>query len=147
MTTIACDGRTMAGDGRMTANFVVVTDDAVKVHRLGDGRIVGMSGGSAHKLPLLAWLDANDGTRFDPDYQDGEEHINAIVLHPDGTLDQINPYGRAIRITAPATIGSGCELALGAMMAGLDATAAVAQAMKRDIYSGGTITTLENEQI
>jgi ATP-dependent protease HslVU (ClpYQ) peptidase subunit len=134
MTTIACDGKTMAGDGLAARNTLITTLDATKVAMLDDGRIVGTAGEKPCCRRFLAWLQ-DGGAR--PKLKD----LAALVLHPDGRLvyhTDSDPEGTVTGI--PNAIGSGCEIAIGAMLAGLSPERAVEIAADRDVYTGGTIT-------
>jgi ATP-dependent protease HslVU (ClpYQ) peptidase subunit len=134
MTTIACDGKSMAGDGLATRSTLVTAFDAQKVTMLDDGRIIGAAGEKPDTRKFRAWLQ-DGGPR--PKLKD----LAALVLHPDGRLvyhTDSDPEGTATGI--PNAIGSGCEVAIGAMLAGLSPEKAVEIAAARDVYTGGTIT-------
>lgn len=142
MTTIACDGRSMAGDGMLTENDHVCHTDYEKVHRLRDGRLVGFSGDSFNWEPFRAWLDS--GAQGDPPLV--RSSFGCIVLCPDGGIYQYDADGRAFPEHAPVAIGSGTRFALAAMDFGRTAEEAVQYASLRDIYTGGEITVLHLEQ-
>jgi ATP-dependent protease HslVU (ClpYQ) peptidase subunit len=137
MTTIACDGRSMAGDGLITENDHVCQRDYPKVRRLSDGRIVGLCGNSFNWDAFAAWLEKEEG---DPPKMD--EGIGVLVLCADGSLWQYNEHGRRFLEAAPCAIGSGQRFALAAMDFGKSASEAVEYACSRDIFSGGQITEL-----
>ena len=138
MTTIACDGRTMAGDGLITEDDHVCLTDYEKVRGLKDGRIVGFAGNSYNWGPFADWLESGEG-----EPPKVHENFACIVLTPGGSVLSYDQYGRSFQEQAPAAIGSGARFALAAMDLGKSAHEAVEYACTRDIYSDGTITSLE----
>lgn len=136
MTTIATDGKSMAGDGQVQDHCdMIVATDRHKVFRLSDGRIVGAAGNSADAHAWCKWLDNN---------KDGpcpiqSEQFAGLILQCDGSVLWVDHKGREELTPTPCAIGSGQEIAIGAMDAGATPDQAVAIACKRDIYSGGTI--------
>jgi ATP-dependent protease HslVU (ClpYQ) peptidase subunit len=137
MTTVATDGISMAGDGLLTENERVCMTNCAKVRRLSDGRIVGFAGNAYNWDEFARWL-VDGGDR--PQVHDG---FGCLVLKPDGSITSIDQHGREFPEVAPAAIGSGATLAIGAMDAGKSAADAVKIACARDIYSGGSITVLK----
>lgn len=131
MTTIACDGMSIAGDGRSTTdNGTICENTDVKVARLQDDSIIGCAG-IAHSLSAVRDFVENDG----PEPKDAR----ALRLYPDGRCEFLSgPYW--LPASLPAAIGSGIDLALGAMEAGATAEEAVRIACRRDASSGGQIT-------
>lgn len=133
MTTIAVDGKSVAGDGMVTSGTTVCNTDFCKVHRLSDGRIAGIAGSAFNVIPFVEWLE-NGG-----DCPELSEGFDALVLHPDGKCWAYNEKGRFIPEPAPTAVGSGREIAIGAMLAGASAREAVAIAATRDNGTGGAI--------
>jgi ATP-dependent protease HslVU (ClpYQ) peptidase subunit len=136
MTTIACDGQSMAADGQSTQNAVAVTKESVKVFRQPDGSIVGMAGHAMYKSAMLKFLASGEK----PSVEIGPDDISALVLHLDGAIALYVGAEYQGDVSAPFSIGSGGEIALGAMLAGASPRQAVEIACQRDIYTGGTIT-------
>lgn len=134
MTTIATDGLMMAADGLITENERVCMTDCVKIRRLKDGRIVGFAGNAYNWDAFAKWLE--DGGDV-PSVHDG---FASLVLWPDGHVSSFDEHGREFPECAPAAIGSGSSVAIGAMDAGKSAKEAVLIACKRDIHSGGIVT-------
>jgi ATP-dependent protease HslVU (ClpYQ) peptidase subunit len=137
VTTIACDGKTMASDGLVTENDAVCMTDYPKVRRLSDGRIAGFCGNSYNWDDFAAWLE-NGG-----DVPKVEDGFGCIVLKPDGEIVSYDKLGRSFPEIAPVANGSGARFALAWMDAGHTAEEAVAYACTRDIYSGGVITAFD----
>lgn len=141
MTTVACDGRMMAGDGMVTDDNIVCSLDTEKVVRLRDGRIAGFCGDAFSYRLFAEWLD--NGCEGDPPKSiDG---LGCIVLSPDGTLTSYDEHGRTFVEHDKWAIGSGQRFALAAMDLGKSAGEAVVYACTRDVFSGGIITSLELE--
>jgi len=140
MTTIATDGRTMAGDGRGHCRGTVITDDDRKVTRLPDGRIVGCCGSHSDASVFIDWLE-NGG-----EHPKLDEDFGALVLMKTGAVEWYSGRPRPMTPQLPTAIGSGMDMAIGAMIAGRFPGEAVAIAAQRDIYTGGRITVEAIEQ-
>lgn len=140
MTTIACDGKSMAGDGQREACRTILTTDAVKVQRLEDGRIVGTCGDTALAVGLVDWLK---GVGDKPTGK-AEDDFAALVLRPDGVIEYISGHCVPLIVPAPVAVGSGMDFAIGAMEAGRTPFEAVVIAARRDPGTGGKITVLES---
>lgn len=138
MTTIATDGRTMAGDSLSTAEGERVAIQQ-KVHRLKDGRIIGCCGCAIEITKSVRWLDNPDSEKPTLDGDD----FSALLLNADGTVDFIDKAAEPIRYLTPMAIGSGGNFALVAMLAGKTPAEAVEIAMLRDTRTGGEITVME----
>jgi ATP-dependent protease HslVU (ClpYQ) peptidase subunit len=143
VTTIACDGHWLAADGLVTTDRKVIVEfSAVKVERLKDGSLLGYSGTYHAQEALKAFIE---GATKEVE-SCGE--FDAIRLMPDGTglyYCEKHPTAGA-PCSWPATLGTGGELALGAMLAGATPKQAVEIAAQRDTDSGGTIICLALEE-
>lgn len=136
MTTIACDGKSMAGDGLITEDDRVCSKDYAKVRHLKDGRVVGFAGNAYNWDEFARWLD--DGG----DVPKMHEGFGCIVLNRDGSITQYDEHGRSFPDPAPVAIGSGARFALAAMDLGCTPEQAVEAAKKRDVWTGGKVTVL-----
>lgn len=135
MTTIATDGQSMAADGQVSDHCGTIVDHArPKVHRLADGRIAGAAGSSFDAVSWIEWLDS--GKNGNCPIQD--ESFTGLILSTSGVL-WVDHKGREIATPAPIAIGSGQDVAIGAMMHGATPGEAVNIACKRDPNSGGRI--------
>ena len=106
-----------------------------KVHRLKDGRVVGACGLTTSCQQLIRWLDEG-GEKPTLD-----EDVVALVLNVDGSVDWIDNNFEIVRgQMLPAAIGSGGDLATGAMLAGKSPKEAVELVCTRQIDCGGAIT-------
>lgn len=142
MTTIACDGRTMAADSQeTTGGDVRIRSDAVKVALLDDGTVLGVSG-DANALPaFVKWLNAGSPRDDRPTGFDA----TLLRLRPDGTVEDAQAKSGVCWAPrpAPCALGTGQEFALGAMAAGADAAAAVEIAIRYDVFSGGSVLAIQ----
>jgi ATP-dependent protease HslVU (ClpYQ) peptidase subunit len=131
----------MAGDGLShSPEGLVCNLEVAKVRRLADGRIFGLAGSPFDLDPVEQWL--NEGGEFPPVNHD----FDLLVLEPDGKVYSYNEHGYRTLELLPAAIGSGTELAVGAMEAGATPLAAVAIACKRQRGCAGTIVCLALDQ-
>ena len=140
MTTIACDGHWMAGDGQAEAQGTILATNRRKVVRLSDGSLFGSSGRSIDGDAVAKWL-IDGGKR--PKVLTG---WCALRLHGGGRLEYLTQDLEPVSIDVPAAVGSGMDFALGAMLAGATPKQAVEIAAQRDIGTGGTITVLSIRQ-
>lgn len=135
MTTIATDGRSMAGDGQAGRGDLITRASAVKVHRLADGSLFGGAGDAGQLIDLRAWLEGG-GAR------PKAKSLAAFHLKTNGELWYYGDNESPVLSEAPNAVGTGEALAIGAMEAGATPEQAVAIAARRDINSGGAITVL-----
>ena len=135
MTTIATDGEVIAGDGQREHRETILTSEASKVRPLKGGRFLGTAGDVAFGLAFEEWLNG-DAEQPTPT-NDG---FSALVLNPDGVIHLYGPDGVAIEVPPPVAIGSGMDVAIGAMDAGADPVEAIIIASRRDPHTGGQVT-------
>lgn len=134
MTTIATDGKTIAADGQITAGDIISDMKCRKVFKLSNGRALGVAGTLSSCDAFRAWFA--DPSQPQPDLSDD---FKAVII--DGT-DRVTVYDGQfypICLPVPYTIGSGREVALGAMLTGATPKQAVKAAISVDVYSGGTV--------
>lgn len=136
MTTIATDGKTMAGDSRVGADCRHGT--IAKVFRAADGAVLGACGEAFDYDGFLRWYEAG----MEGDLEVGDE-FEALILKHDGSVICVNEKGHSFGHSVPAAIGSGCRFAYGAMDAGATAEEAVEIAIGRDGFSGAPVTVLK----
>lgn len=136
MTTIATDGRLMAGDGRSTRGDLISGGDRKKVFKLSDGSLIGLAGRTRDADRAARSLMENPS---EPEEVRGDYSI--IRLYPNGKVFiHEDTLARPFRVKPPYAIGSGWPAAVGAMLAGADAYEAVKVAAKLDVHTGGKIT-------
>ncbi len=143
MTTIAFDGRILAADSQATAGNIK-TFDAVKVRIVeiaqegshkGEKHYVACCGDMASARAFCDWYRDQAGSV----YPKLEEDFHALAIAPHGIAEYWDrlPYGVAAH--APVAIGSGKQIALGAMAAGKNAIEAVEIAKQHDCFTGGEV--------
>jgi ATP-dependent protease HslVU (ClpYQ) peptidase subunit len=137
LTTIATDGNSMAADGRACRNDVIVGDNISKMVRLADKSILGLCGRSSVLPRLAKWLEGKGA--FPKDCGDW----SAIHLTEEGPRLYSNDAGEGWHpLDLPAAVGSGCEFALGAMLAKKSPQGAINLAAQRDPFTGGKVEVL-----
>lgn len=137
MTTVITDGKSMAADGLSHDRAGTVCQvECEKIRRLADGRIVGLAGTPFDLDAFCKWLE--DGG----DMPQVEEDFDGLVLERDGQAYAYNRHGRRTHQLLPAGVGSGMDLAIGAVMAGATVEEAVAISIQRHTGSGGKIKVL-----
>lgn len=138
MTTIATDGKSMAGDGLGIDHVDTICSlSMLRVHHLADGRVVGGAGSSFDVLAWKGWIEAGKVGACPIE----SDKFAGLILNRDGVVLWVDHKGREIETPAPCAIGSGQDYALGAMEAGASPAEAVEIACRRDVYSGGEIIT------
>lgn len=140
MTCIATDGKTMAGDGLSASGSMVISRSMVKVFHLEDGRVIGVTGNRSDYQPLIDFL--NDPASDAPSFLVTEDPPIGLVIDPDGNAWRVEGASQPYRVDLPATLGSGEEVALGAMLRGATPREAVAVASSCITTVGGLITEL-----
>lgn len=133
MTTIAYRAGVIASDSGVWVEGVLVYKTK-KLHRLKNGCVVGFAGAVDDAMTLIRWLDGSE-----------EEKIK----FDDVTLLVVAPSGRILKYDAPKpivikrpkyiAIGTGYQIALGALHQGATAYEAVQAAIEHDAHSRGPI--------
>ena len=151
MTTIAWDGKTLAADSMGDQNGL--RTKVRKLHRgvLADGKgfMFGGAGETSWCVMLYEWiktLEAKQLTRIEYPHQ-GERHDPACLLVVKGA----GVFRKTGSVLTPVesdfhAIGSGRDFAISAMHFGQCAKDAVKHAIQFDVYSGGSIQTMDMEQ-
>lgn len=128
MTTLAWDGEILASDGCAASEDTIVQGGVRKIYVV-DGGMVGFAGSLGNGLAFVEWLrkgaDASDKPKLDDDFC-------GIFVNTSGRATEYDSNLYSHRAGKPAAIGSGAAAALGAMLAGKNATEAVRIACKID---------------
>ena len=144
MSTVATDGLTMASDSR-------ITDDGGAMDQLNFPKIkklkecvAGFAGDVESGVLFFMWIERGepDDPAQKPPLEDDD--FIGIVMRKGGVYwygAKLIPGG--IPCGTPAAIGSGGDLAMGAMLAGKNPTEAVRLACRVDSRSGGKVRTLK----
>lgn len=129
----------MAGDGLRSHRETITNRNAVKVRRLQNSMIVGTSGDVAFGHSVIDWLESGG----DPPKLDCDAGFSALILHPTGEVSLMGQDCKPVLIELPYAVGSGMDLAIGAMRAGASPEKAVRIASEYDPHTGGKITVME----
>lgn len=156
MTTIVFANNELSGDGRCTIGDTVISDDIVKVYNINN-RLVGFAGRYSSGLKFLEWFEEFDNANEVqqqvpfvsvniPELMEDED-FTGIVAYPEGYVMLFEGGKAFYEVQAPYAIGSGADIALGALDQGATAEEAVKIACKRNVLSGGTITTVTFDEV
>jgi hypothetical protein len=135
VTTIAWDGKTLAGDSRTVNNGLPRL--TTKVHRLDDGRLYAGSGDAQDAVAVRNWLNLGG------EKPKVHEHFKALLIELTGLCVELENALVPMPVHEPYhAIGSGRDFAILAMRLGKSSTEAVALAMEFDVYTGGYVDSL-----
>lgn len=136
MTTIAANREMMACDSQCQSGNLCSAVD--KMFRLPNGALIGAAGELEICMLFVDWY--KNGCDETPGMWDTSASFSGLVLTPKGKLIEFGPrlVPQVIKEKFHA-VGSGCELAIGAMEAGADPIQAVKIACKRDSGTGGRV--------
>lgn len=143
MTCIATDGERMVADGRSCISDLITTDSAVKMAHGTDGSVIGCAGDRGACTLVREWFEKGADLATIPALPasaDGESPFDALILRPDRTLLALDFHFTYMPREAPAAIGTGGQIALGAMLAGKTPREAVEIAATKVTSVGGCIT-------
>ncbi|WKW34386.1 proteasome subunit beta [Pseudomonas viridiflava] len=138
MTTIVYKDGVIAHDTRQTRNGAIVSDDCSKCQVVG-GVSFFLSGAVCDEKALIA---AYFGTPSASPVECSGYAVDNGKLLMVGHDDKTGIWKQPLDLENPDAIGSGAAYALAAMDMGASAEEAVSAAMKRDIYTGGTVRTV-----
>lgn len=149
MTTIATDGKSIASDGRMTLGCRVIREDDEKIfkvfsERTGETLLVGIAGYVCFTEEILEYIkDTYQGQGvflrtnnlvLTQEHEDAPEVVGteALILTEGGKVFHLNHGHPPLEISKVFAIGSGGDVAIGAMLAGKSPEEAVLIAAKVD---------------
>lgn len=122
MTVIAYKDGLLASDSAISSDIVYIAS-MKKVIRTSAGWLVGGCGDVVHVVRFLSWAEAGFKARSRPP---PSEDFAGMAIAPDGSLSLFEKDMMAFPVSAPfLAIGSGADLALGAMAHGASAAQAV----------------------
>ncbi len=141
MTTIAWDGKTLAGDGQLNSGNTRVDSTKKKIYSLsGEFRgekllAIGLAGTIEYWEEIIVKVLDNDNNIA------YSEDVSSILITDKSTwtLGEKGFY----KINGKIAIGSGERYAYAALTLGLDAIAAVKLAAKLDVYTGTKVYSLK----
>ena len=142
MTTIAWDGKTLVADRRINANGIADGEMTKVVKRKKDGALCATAGTAALAAEFQRWfLNGEKGQR--PPLKVDDNTASCLIIRPSGALIVHDYLGWHEMHTKYTALGTGWEIALGAMSAGTTAEEAVRIAAKLDGVTGGGLDILE----
>lgn len=143
MTTIAWDSRLVAADTQADFNGYTKRRAGPKIER-GNGCAYAICGHGAWFGAWIEWYEVGANPAETPKHNAKDDLGNFIVFKADGTAllySHEMPYPSIL--TAPHAFGTGREYAIGAMLAGAPADAAVRIAIMADPHTGGDVDVID----
>lgn len=154
MTTLAFDGKILASDSRLSSEHTIIDEHCRKIYYYPEHRIaVAMAGQCPSEKMLTDWACAEVLQGQPMVLPDECNNFQVLVAKYDEEDDKVKIFtgycgasektggdvvGHCEQLyTVPQQGGSGGDVALGAMLAGCDAIAAIEAAKKRDLFTGG----------
>jgi hypothetical protein len=136
MTTIAFDGATLASDSRSTGSYI--DDKTKKIFKQGN-RYYGIAGRYTSALLFLQW--SNDRTKEKPRLEDDFD----VIEIDKGKAFYYDKNLVKTPTSVPCSIGSGCHIAMTAMLLKHSSIEAVRVAKKLDECTGGKIQSVKTK--
>jgi len=137
MTTIAWTGDEVAADTLGTVSDLIQQSPTEKLIK-HKGVIYCLTGDFAQCLAVVDWLKCGADLSAVPEFLD-EPGFDILVIKDSATghifANSFHPYP----VSPPVTLGTGHQIALGAIMAGATAHQAVEHACRVDVNSGPPI--------
>jgi len=141
MTTIATDGYTIACDGLAASN--VVSNTSRKKVFVHNEEYYGCAGAADFVSAFVHYLR---GDLQDITFPEGEFQI--LILNKKGKVFLIDgKNGLRYTVKTPFAIGSGADLAIGAMAAGASPEKAVKIAKKYNLGTGGVVRSYHRDAL
>jgi len=141
VTTIAWDGKTLASD-TLCVNGHIRSGFVTKIVRGPTGELAGAAGHAGFNRAFCDWIAGGRAGNPPETKETDDARDYGFVVLLDGKIEQHEIEGVNTIMADKFAVGSGRNLALGAMEAGATAEEAVKVAIARDCYSGGEITVL-----
>lgn len=139
MSTIAYKDGVLAADTACICNGVY-EGRISKTERCLDGTIVAVTGDAAALAPFRDWISSGSKKDERPNVED----FSGLVVRPGGSVRNYDTHFVPLDITADFyAIGSGRDIALGAMAAGASAKEAVEIACRYDVGSRAPVEVYE----
>jgi hypothetical protein len=141
MTTAAWDGKTLAADKRSSGSF---NNTVTKIFKTPFG-IAACAGAAGKAAYVRFWAESSFDPELEPEW---DQELTVVMLHVlwDGTIQLFDNIGLPIVLEDPfSAIGSGSDIAIGAMAAGKTAEEAIAICALYDAGTGNGVDTLTLE--
>lgn len=143
MTTIATDGKCVAYDKRMTsAQGFLMGEESRKALPVSEHVIAAASGSQQDGDAFLEWVTRDVAGERPEKPKPDDDFCGIIVDTKQGTCLYYRDKLRPAQVTVPFAIGSGDDLAIGAMLAGKHPAEAVRIAAMRDLNTGADVVWL-----
>ena len=143
MTTIVTDGLIVASDTQGDCGGIIEPGHSDKVIE-HEGKVFALCGALGFLLPMAKWYVAGADPQTMPRGDKDNRRLSfAFWAFDDGKLWEFNhtmPY--RVENFAPAFLGSGREIAIGAFDCNPSPVEAVRKAMRWDVYTGGEVRVL-----
>ncbi|MFS8368255.1 hypothetical protein ACJRO0_12270 [Acetobacter oryzifermentans] len=139
MTVIVWKDGVLAADSQAATEYGCITSSARKVQAIGK-YLVGVSGTAMALGPIADWV-RNDCKGNLPEKIGGQSYGALIIGEYTGAIVE-NGGIQYVSREDPQCIGSGAEIAYGALHMGASAVEAVEAAIARSIYCGGAVYTV-----
>lgn len=141
MTVIAYRNGVLAADKQSTRGSTFA-NKATKIARRSDGALIGCAGATPIALRYRQWFLSGEAQDSRPALREGDDSAGAIVVRPDGTVEE--HIGPAVEVLEGEffAVGCGADFALAAMEMGANAERAVEVASKFDVHCGGGVDVL-----
>lgn len=158
MTTLAWDGKTLAGDGLTTSDQLIIRTNAEKVFKLSGPDLTILSGCTGAVQQIEKFKDLLQGVLRESSTESAvkslkvgniqfDDGFQAIIIFRSGVdlrLFRVETMVYPVEYkTDKMAIGCGQEFALAAMDHGKTAPEAVEYAATRNVYTGGLITVVD----
>lgn len=140
MTTVICDGESMAADSQQAGDFIDIIE-VEKVYKVGD-MLVGMAGSANTAALFIKWVKTG---MLDDSFPKFEAKSFEAMILKDGVVLYYDDNTTGIPTGMPSAIGSGGGYAIAAVLAGASVEEAVKIACRLDTGSGGKIQCVTNE--
>jgi ATP-dependent HslUV protease subunit HslV len=138
MTTIAYREGVIAGDTNVHSSGTLV-GTMWKIGRRADGALIGAAGAASHIRAWLEWFQEGEGG-IRPQVKENE--AQAVIVRPNGQIEWHDDVGHHCIEASFFAIGSGRDIAIGAMAMGATPAEAVDVARSHDVHTGGKIVSL-----
>lgn len=141
MTTIAWDGRTVAGDNQARSGNYRCPQGMHKIRRVGD-RVYAVTGSAPLVQPMIEWHQKGAKPADIPQVK-GDSYCRLIVFEKGRCYLYTSEIPYPDEYFAPNAWGSGDDFAIGAMHAGADAKRAIEIAIVCNPDTGGDVKCID----
>lgn len=153
MTTVVADTRKgiIVGDNQCTVNASDIISTCRKVYKIkkgpNKGHVLGFAGHECSGLVFLEWYTSGKPPeKIDIDWED--EKCDVLIITPKGEMFMADQWCILYPMEEPyMAIGSGAQVAMGALDAGATAEEAIDIACERDVYTSLVGRPMQKEHV